>query len=190
MRMPPLQFNQKCLILVAITSALYYGCALWLQQTGILLTGVVCALVWSLFAILIKLYHPVYKCRASPNALTVLAWSSLSLVIPAAAYVTLWLQPKNQGWRLLQLARLFRWFYMVLILGILFYVLMAQFDVMHHCRFQMQPTILSFPTAIFKGQKYRQSMGEHLRSFAIWSCILYSVLVAVTLPVALLKKFS
>ena len=141
---------------------------------------------------LITIYYRLYRCKSADKTRAVVVWSLLGLLIPISAYLVTMIKPNPSpsNWRRQQLTRLFQWFYMVLILGITFYVLMARFDLAFDCEFQMQPTIVSAPTAFLKGEAYRRGFGKHMRSFAIWSAILYGGILGITLPVTLLKNFS
>ncbi len=198
MKLPPLQFNVKCLVLVGITSIMYYICMIGFKLTKkktlnkrvFIATSILATYFIGFF--LIRMYYKLYSCKTSNKTSAAILWALLGLVVPVAAFLVSMIKPNpsSANWRLQQLTRLFQWFYMVLILGILFYILMARFDIAYGCEFQMKPTIVSAPTAFLKGETYRQGFGKHMKSFAIWSAILYGAVFGITLPVTLLKNFS
>ena len=151
------------------------------EKTYTLLSSI-CSLLLSTAVII--LYFYLYECKIS---IYIPLYAILGGLIPLVARGVSRIRART--WRGRQAKDALRWFYMPLILGVAFYVAMARFDISSMCRWKMRPTIVSAPTAFLKGSEYREGFGSHMKSFAAWSALSYGVVLGVSLPVVLLKKF-
>ena len=181
--MPPLNFNAKCLVLVAIVVVWYYGCVSIQNWDKFIAPAMIVSYVLSIAMSI--LYFYLYQCKIS---IYIPVYALLGAAIPLVAQAVS--KIKTKTWRGKQAKRALRWFYMPLILGLVFYVAMARFDLSSMCEWKMKPTLISAPTAFMKGSEYRSGFGEHMRSIAIWSAIVYSSILGVSLPVVLAKRFE